>query len=60
MPEASSAHPAVRLTRWIVPVVAGTAAATGFQPIAFWPATLAAFAVLIALIETAPRPPRRR
>jgi len=60
MRDEMSAHPApalrVRLTRWLLPVLAGAIAATGFQPLMVWPATLAALALLIALVETAPRP----
>jgi apolipoprotein N-acyltransferase len=39
----------------LLPVFAGAAAATGFAPFALWPVTLAAVAVLIALVERAPR-----
>jgi apolipoprotein N-acyltransferase len=45
-----------RLLDWLTPLLAGVVAATGFQPIAFWPGTLAGLAVLIARIDTAPRP----
>jgi apolipoprotein N-acyltransferase len=43
------------LCRWLLPVLLGAAAATGFQPLMLWPVTLAALALLIAAIETAPR-----
>jgi len=56
MRDGGSAHPGSRLIRWLVPLLAGAVAATGFQPLSLWPATLAALAVLIAQIETAPRP----
>ncbi len=45
-----------RLIRWLLPLLAGVVAATAFQPLALWPAMLAAIAVLIALIAAAPRP----
>jgi apolipoprotein N-acyltransferase len=59
-----SAHPAAHPAgpvrawqiRWLLPLGAGVVAATGFQPLMLWPATLAGLAVLIALIEAAPRP----
>jgi apolipoprotein N-acyltransferase len=35
--------------------LAGLAGATGFQPLGLWPVTLAAFAMLLWLIDTAPR-----
>ena len=35
-------------------LVAGVASATGFQPLGWWPATLAAFAVLLGLVGSAP------
>lgn len=41
-------HPA-----WLAPICAGALAATGFQPLALWPFTLAALAFLIDRIEHA-------
>jgi apolipoprotein N-acyltransferase len=41
--------------RWLLPLLLGAAAATGFQPLMLWPVTLAALALLIAQIEAAPR-----
>ncbi len=46
----------VHRARWLLALLAGTVAATGFQPLMLWPATLAALALLIALVEAAPRP----
>ncbi|KUR78309.1 acyltransferase [Novosphingobium sp. FSW06-99] len=42
--------------RPLFPLLLGALTATGFQPLMAWPATLAALAGLIALIEVAPRP----
>ncbi len=60
MRDITDAHPAgsarARLIRGLTPLFAGILAATGFQPLMLWPVALAALAVLIALIETAPRP----
>jgi apolipoprotein N-acyltransferase len=60
MRDEANAHPAapsrLRMIRWLLPLCAGVIAATGFQPLMMWPATLAALAVLIALIDHAPRP----
>ena len=35
-------------------LLAGFVAATGFEPLKLWPVTLACFALLLWLIETAP------
>ena len=60
MRDQSAPHPAGDMRaltgRWLVPLVAGTLAATGFQPLMLWPVTVAAMALLIAQIEAAPRP----
>ena len=60
MRDDTNAHPApllrVRVMRPLFPLLLGALAATGFQPLMAWPATLAALAGLIALIEVAPRP----
>ena len=39
---------------WLSAVLAGLVSATGFAPLSWWPATLAALAVLLHLIATAP------
>ncbi len=44
-----------RLKRWLLPPLLGALAATGFQPLMLWPATLIGLALLIGLIEAAPR-----
>jgi apolipoprotein N-acyltransferase len=60
MRDPGQAHPGAALRaaliRWLLPVCAGALAACGFQPLMLWPATLVGLAVLIALIDTAPRP----
>ncbi|MCW1382179.1 apolipoprotein N-acyltransferase [Novosphingobium sp. KCTC 2891] len=38
----------------LLPPLLGAAAATGFQPLALWPVTLAALALLVHLVERAP------
>ena len=46
------------MARWrthLTALGAGALAATGFQPIMAWPVALAALAVWIALVTTAPR-----
>jgi apolipoprotein N-acyltransferase len=43
------------LLRRLAPLLLGAASATGFQPLMLWPATLAALALLLALIDPAPR-----
>jgi len=42
--------------RWLIPLLLGAAAATGFQPLMLWPVTLLALALLISLVAAAPRP----
>ncbi len=41
--------------RWLLPLLLGAAAATGFQPLMLWPVTLLALTLLITLVAAAPR-----
>ena len=58
MRDLTSPHPAptARALRWLSPLLAGALCATGFRPLMLWPVTLVSLAILIMLVEAAPRP----
>ncbi|MET0294601.1 MAG: apolipoprotein N-acyltransferase [Phenylobacterium sp.] len=56
-PALAGADPLVRY-RGVLALGAGAVAATGFEPLGLWPVTLAAVALLMALVARAPGPAR--